>query len=185
MAEAETLESLMARYVAGDAEAFDALYRETSQRVFAFFMMMTGDKARAEDLCQITYLKLHRARAGYIAQSPVIPWLMAIARNAFIDEARKRGRNKVRVTASGEVPDVTDPKTLEPPQLGLKEAIDRAVEALSPGQREAFVLTKHTGLSPRDAALVLGTTETAVKLRVHRAYLALREALGPYHTDEP
>lgn len=185
MAEAESLESLMARYVAGDPDAFDALYRETSQRVFAFFMVMTGNKSRAEDLCQITYLKLHRARAAYNADSPVIPWLMAIARNAFLDDARKATRAKVRVTASGEIPEVVDPKSLNGPQTGLKEAIDQAVDALSPGQREAFVLTKHTGLSPRDAARVLGTTETAVKLRVHRAYLALRQALGPYRTDEP
>jgi RNA polymerase sigma-70 factor, ECF subfamily len=185
MAEAPSLESLMARYIAGEAEAFDALYRETAPRVFAFFMVMTGDKARAEDLCQVTYLKLHRARAGYLRNSPVVPWLMAIARNAFIDEARQRGRSKVRVTQSGELPDRVDPKTTQTPELGLREAIDRAVDALSPGQREAFVLTKHTGLSPRDAARVLGTTETAVKLRVHRAYLALREALAPYRTDEP
>src|SRR5690606_34561353 len=115
---------------------------------------------------------------GYLAPSPVVPWLMAIARNAFIDEARKRGRSNVRVTPSGELPDLVDPKSTKTAELGLKEAIDRAVDALSPGQREAFVLTKHTGLSPRDAARVLGTTETAVKLRVHRAYLALREALA-------
>src|SRR5690606_36809085 len=119
----ESLESLMARYVAGDAEAFDALYRATAQRVFAFFMVMTGDKARAEDLCQITYLKLHRARSGYLPDSPVIPWLMAIARNAFIDEARKKTRSNVRVTASGELPDVVDPMSGEEPPLGLKEAI--------------------------------------------------------------
>lgn len=185
MAEAPTLEALMARYVAGDADAFDALYRETSARVFAFFMVMTGDKARAEDLCQVTYMKLHRARAGYLAGSPVIPWLMAIARNAFIDEHRRRGRSKVRVTTSGDLPEMVDPASLQVREHGLKEAIDRAVDALSPGQREAFVLTKHTGLSPRDAARVLGTTETAVKLRVHRAYLALREALAPYRTEKP
>ena len=169
------LETLMARYIAGDLEAFDALYAQTSGRVFAFQMAMTRDRTRADDLCQTTFMKLHRARAGYIPGAAVMPWLMAIARNVFLDDARKRKRARVRVTASGDVPDRVDPR--EAATVGLREAIDGAIEALSPLQREAFVLTRQSGLSPRDAARVLGTTETAVKLRVHRAHLALRDAL--------
>lgn len=179
-----TLERLMSQYVGGDLAAFDAIYARTSQRVFAFHMVMTGDKSRAEDLTQTTFLKLHRARDGYIEGSPLIPWLMAIARNSFLDDARKRQRARVRLTNTGEVPDRVDPKSLRPPPTGLKDAIDSAVSMLSPRQKEAFVLTKHTGLSPRDAARVLGTTETAVKLRVHRAYLALRQTLGPDYKED-
>ena len=184
MGDGESLEALMSRYVVGEPDAFDRLYARTSQRVFAFQMVMTGDRNRAEDLCQTTFLKLHRAREGYIEGSPVIPWLMAIARNVFLDDARKRTRARVRITSTGDVPDVVDPKSAQPPPSGLKDAIDRAVDALSPLQREAFVLTKHSGLSPRDAARVLGTSETAVKLRVHRAYLALRQALAPYRSGD-
>ena len=109
---------------------------------------------------------------------------MAIARNSFLDEVRSRSRAKVRLTGSGELPERVDPRTLEPPKTGLREAIDEAILNLSPRQREAFVLTKRSGLSPRDAAKVLGTTETAVKLRVHRAYVALRVALQPYVSEE-
>lgn len=183
MGDEASLEGLMSQYIAGDLSAFDALYAETSQRVFAFQMVMTSDRNRAEDLTQITFLKLHRAREGYIPGSPVVPWLMAIARNAFLDDARKRTRARVRLTATGEIPEQIDPSSARPPPTGLKNAIDLAVDKLSPRQKEAFVLTKHSGLSPRDAARVLGTTETAIKLRVHRAYLALREALAP-HRDE-
>jgi len=183
MADDPSLESLMDRYLGGDAEAFDEIYAKTCQRVLAYHMVMTKDRSRAEDLCQTTYLKLHRAREGYLAGSPLVPWLMAIARNVFLDDARKRTRARVRVTSTGDVPDREDPLTSRPPAAGLKEAIDRAVDALSPKQREAFVLTNHTGLSPRDAARVLGTTETAVKLRVHRAYLALRQALAAFKEE--
>ncbi|MEZ4441777.1 MAG: RNA polymerase sigma factor [Polyangiaceae bacterium] len=180
----DSLESLMSRYIAGDPAAFDAIYARTSHRVFSFHMVMAKNRARAEDLCQTTFLKLHRARAGYLEGSPLVPWLMAIARNVFLDDARRVTRAKVKVTGSGELPDMTDPRSTKSPVTGLKEAIDRAVDTLSPKQREAFVLTKHTGLSPREAAQVLGTTETAVKLRVHRAYLALRESLAPYMAEE-
>ena len=176
------LEALMRRYVGGDARSFDALYERTSQRVFSYQMMMTGKRSRAEDLCQTTFLKLHRARGGWIDGSPVMPWLMAIARNVFLDDARKRGRARVRITASGELPDQVDQQSVRPPATGLKEAIDGAINALPPRQREAFILTKHTGLSPREAARVLGITETAVKLRVFRANQALRSSLEAYRT---
>jgi len=180
----ESLEALMERYVGGDGRAFDALYERTSPRVFSYQMMMARNRSRAEDLVQTTYLKLHRARGGWISGSPVMPWLMAIARNVFLDDARKRGRARVRVTASGELPDQVDQQSLRPPATGLKEAIDAAINALPERQREAFILTKHGGLSPREAARVLGITETAVKLRVFRANQALRAALEPHRTDE-
>ncbi len=180
----ESLELLMTRYLEGDIAAFDAIYAQTSQRVFAFQMAMTRNRQVAEDLCQTTYLKLHRAREGWIDGSPLMPWLMAIARNVFLDDARKRKRARVRVTGSGDLPEVVDPCSTSAPSVGLREAIDQAIDALSPRQREAFILTKHSGLSPRDAARVLGTTETAVKLRVHRARQALRSVLQPHKAGE-
>ncbi len=180
----ESLESLMKRYLDGEMAAFDAIYAQTSQRVFAFQMAMTRNRQVAEDLCQTTYLKLHRAREAWISGSPLMPWLMAIARNVFLDDARKRKRARVRVTGSGDLPEVVDPRSTSAPPVGLREAIDRAIETLSPRQREAFILTKHSGLSPRDAAQVLGTSETAVKLRVHRAHNALRVALQPHRAGE-
>ncbi len=183
MGDQESLETLMKRYVGGEATAFDALYARTSRRVFSYQMMMTGDRTRAEDLCQTTFLKLHRARGGWIAGSPVMPWLMAIARNVFLDNARKRGRARVKVTASGDLPDQVDQKSLRGPTTGLRDAIDKAINALPPRQREAFILTRHSSLSPRQAARVLGISETAVKLRVFRAHQALRAALGAYQTN--
>lgn len=187
MAEERSLEALMARYVRGDLGAFDEIYARTSQRVFAFLMFMCGDRARAEDLCQTTYLKLHRARGGWMEGSPVVPWMMAIARNAFVDDARSLARARAHASADGhlsEARQVDTSATTDTPSFELREAIDSAIDALSPLQREAFVLTKHSGLSPRDAALVLGTSETAVKLRVHRAYVALRAALEPYRAGD-
>ena len=178
--EGTSLEELMSRYAAGDDEAFAEIHRRTRPRLVAFLMMMAGDRSQAEDLCQITYLKLHRTRARYIDGAPLMPYLTAIARNAFLDSARKRKRAPVRVTSSGELPDRPDPATLRAPSGDLRQAIDRAVDQLLPLQREAFVLTKHRGLSPREAARQLGASEIAVKLRVHRAYLALRAALGEF-----
>jgi len=192
VAEEQTLEALMARYVDGELPAFDVVYRRTSGRVFGFLMAMTGDRARAEDLCQATYLKLHRARAGWITGAPLMPWLMAIARNTLRDDRRKATRARVRLTASGELPDLVDPTGLDAalealiarPSANMRTALANALGELTPRQREAIVLTKQSGLSLRDAAHVLGTTETAVKLRVHRGYVALRSLLASTKKEE-
>lgn len=184
--EERSLESLMERYVGGDVGAFDELYEQTAPRVFAFLLMMTRHRPRAEDLCQTAYLKLHRARDGWIRGAPLLPWLMAIARNVHRDDARKRSRARVNLSATGEPPERADPVEIDDPLLvseqdpneRLRKALDDAIAKLTPRQREAFVLTKRSGLSVRDAAQVLGTTEMAVKLRVHRAYVALRASLS-------
>jgi RNA polymerase sigma-70 factor (ECF subfamily) len=177
------LVALMRRYLAGELRAFDELYARTSWRVLGLLLGMTRDRARAEDLCQSTYLKFHRARGGWIDGSPLMPWLIAIARNTFLDDARRRKRKRESLSKSGEVPDVVDLR--EPAAVGLGEAIDEAVAGLSPLQRDAFVLTRQSGLSVREAAQVLGTSEAAVKVRVHRAVLALRDALRSHRQEVP
>lgn len=174
----------MQRYLDGDARAFDDLYAGVSGRVFKFLLSMTRDRVRAEDLCQTTFLKLHRARTGWIPGSPVMPWVMAIARNTLFDDSLRSKRARVRVTTTGELPETVDLGALDleaerdaSPSPERAELLTAALERLPPLQREALALTKQAGLSQRDAALALGTTETAIKLRVHRAYEALRAAL--------
>jgi DNA-directed RNA polymerase specialized sigma24 family protein len=84
------------------------------------------------------------------------------------------------VTTTGDVPDLPDldhTELAERPSGELTEVVARAMDALPVLQREALALTTLGGLTHRDAAAALDTTEMAVKLRVHRAYEALRAAL--------
>src|SRR6185312_3148590 len=98
LVDGEPLESIMARYVAGDARAFDRLYRSIAPRVAGYLRAMTRDPARAEELCQTTFFRVHRGRFGWLPHSPVVPWIMAIARNAFIDDSLQRRRARVGLT---------------------------------------------------------------------------------------
>ena len=179
--EPEQLAPIMQRYVNGELCAFDELYARLAPRVHGYLLSMTRDRVWAEDLCQMTFFKLHRGRGGWIPGAPVIPWVMAIARNTFYDEAQRVRRAHVRVTATGDVPDLPDldlrTDVSERPSGDLGEIVARALDALPVLQREAIALTTLGGLTHRDAAATLDTTEMAVKLRVHRAYEALRTAL--------
>ena len=171
----------MRRYVSGELRAFDELYAHLAPRVYGYLLSMTRDRVWAEDLCQMTFFKLHRGRSGWIPGAPVHPWVMAIARNTFYDEAQRARRARVRVTTTGDVPDLPDLDFLtemsERSSAELAEIVARAMDALPALQREAIALTTLGGLTHRDAAAALDTTEMAVKLRVHRAYEALRAAL--------
>jgi RNA polymerase sigma-70 factor (ECF subfamily) len=180
------LGSLMAQYCDGDAAAFRALYAAVAPRLHGYLLRMARDRALADDLLQLTFLKVHRARGAYIRGADPLPWLYAIAHRTFLDEARRKKRAVVGVATEDHLPEVpagitgqTDGQRDEPrgdPELA--KAALAALASLPPQQREAVVLTKLDGKSVAEAAEIAGTTPGAMKVRAHRGYVALRKALG-------
>jgi len=180
---ADTPEEWMRRYAAGDIDAFEQLYRHLSPKVFGYLLRLTRQRQRAEDLVQITFSKVHRSRHSYLTGAPVLPWLLAIARRSFYDEYRRDKTRPEELSADGALPEPTLVASgLEP---DLADALDQALSRLPRTYAEAIELTKVTGLSLAEAAAVLGASKTAVKLRVHRGYVLLRQELeaqaGSHH----
>jgi len=159
--------------VGGDVAAFDELYRRVASPVFSYLLRLTRDRPRAEDLLQITFIKVHRARASYILGAPLIPWLLAIARRAFLDERRMKKSRYEDLSQDGKLPE--QPQPVETVNDDVSDALARALDGLPENYRDAIHLTKITGLSLNEAADVLDTTPAAVKLRVHRGYNLMRE----------
>jgi RNA polymerase sigma-70 factor (ECF subfamily) len=179
-------EDLMGRYCDGDAAAFHALYAQVAGKVLAYLVGLTGDRATAEDLLQLTFLKLHQARAGYVRGANPVPWIYTIAHRTFLDEARRRKRSRTRLTNEGVPPDTsaadldgtaTEARSDEPDSEAAAAAL-AALSKLPERQREALLLTKIHGRSLAEAAAITGTTPGAIKLRAHRAYVTLRGLLG-------
>jgi RNA polymerase sigma factor (sigma-70 family) len=173
-----TSEQLMERYVDGEAEAFEFLYRRVSPNLMGYLLRLTRNRERAEDLLQITFSKIHRARGSYLRGAPVLPWILAIARRSFLDERRSAHVRTEDLSADGSLPELQNEERPLPTELS--DALEIAIDRLPETYREAIVLTKITGLSVAEAATVLGATETAVKLRVHRGYNQLRKELEQY-----
>jgi RNA polymerase sigma-70 factor (ECF subfamily) len=169
----------MARYAEGDDSAFADVYDAVAPRLFEYLLAQVRNRALAEDLVQQTFLQVHRARGTFIPGAELNPWMFAIARRLMIDGFRRKKleenhlseRRAMGTESGGDGPD----QTLTASRLAsrLSDALDRLPEA----QRTAFTLTKQSGLSVAEAAAVLGTTITAVKLRTHRAVEALRAVL--------
>jgi len=165
----------MEKYVGGDSVAFDELYKRLAPKVLGFLVRLTRDRPRAEDLLQVTFSKLHRARGAYLPGAPVLPWAFAIARRSFYDERRRAKARREVLSNDGRLPDTHAAEA--PAALELEDALENGLETLPATYREAIELTKVAGLSVAEAAGVLGTTANAVKLRVHRGYRLLRPHL--------
>jgi RNA polymerase sigma-70 factor (ECF subfamily) len=169
----------MERYAAGDAEAFAELYDLLAPRLYGYLVRQTRDDARAEDLLQQTLFRMHRARGRFIRGAKVTPWAFAIARRLMIDSLRRRKYEVLVGPDDPNPPVATDAAADDLVQAKeLADRIQRELARLPETQRAAFELVKQEGLSMAEAAAVLGTTVAAVKLRAHRAYLALRLVLG-------
>jgi len=177
----------MERYSSGDASAFAELHDALAPRLFGFLVRQSGARDIAEDLLQQTFLHIHRARGSFVMGAPVLPWAFAIARRLVLDTCRHARRHPTRTidpaildaesaTTCRSVEDVMD-------CAELSARLARALALLPASQRAAFELVKEEGLSCREASRVLGTSEAAVKLRSHRACVALRAALGKESTS--
>mgnify|MGYP002787586757 CR=1 FL=1 len=185
-AEAAEAARLMADYCDGQAKAFHALYARVAPRLLGYLTNLAGDRPTAEDLLQLTFMKLHEARSTYVRGANPVPWIYTIAHRTCLDELRRRKRARVRLSPKdGEVPEVA--VGLAGASVESSEAADQesavavAVEALAKlpdNQREALVLTKVEGRSHAEAAALSGTPVGAIKLRAHRGYVALRKMLG-------
>jgi RNA polymerase sigma-70 factor (ECF subfamily) len=173
----------MDRYAAGDEAALAIVYDALCPRLYGFLLKRTRNDALAEDLLQQTFLQIHRARGTFAAGAAVAPWAFSIARRLMIDAARKRGRARKHFaeTSTDDAPDLPDIEGDVEQQALARELGARAsalLDTLPKNQQQAFLLVRVEGLSLAEAAEMLGTTVSAIKLRAHRAYKALEEALG-------
>jgi RNA polymerase sigma-70 factor (ECF subfamily) len=168
-----TDEALMHQFCAGDAAAFDGLFSRHAPSIRRYLARLVGNAATADDLVQATFLSVVNARGRFLVGARFKPWLYAIATNAARD-AHRRTRGE-QPTDDGELPEEGfEPALVDP---GLQRQVRTALARLPAGQREAIVLHRFEGLSFAEVALVAGVSESAVKVRAHRGYEALRALL--------
>jgi RNA polymerase sigma-70 factor (ECF subfamily) len=180
---APPIDALMDRYSRGDDAALDELYRLCASRVRGFLARLCAHPSLADDLTQDAFLRIHSARGTFVAGAPALPWMFAIARNSYLDhlrreEVRRAHRRTTALLASANAFEPMasggDRAAIARQMLGVVQA---ALMTLPVRQREAFVLIRFEGLSLAEAALVLGATQAAVKILVHRAYVVVRAAM--------
>jgi RNA polymerase sigma-70 factor (ECF subfamily) len=187
MAQERTDEELLAAYQHGDVGAFELLLRRHRAPLYTFLLRMLGDKAKAEDLAQETFLRIVKGAREWEHRARFQTWLFTIARNLCTDHAR---RDRFRRTDSldaegpdGEGPMVDSVSGNDPdPARGaessrLRPILAKALLGLPPDQREVFLLREQAGLQFKEIADLTGANENTVKSRMRYALTGLRKAL--------
>ena len=164
----------------GDRAAFEEVVRRTYRHVYTQAFRIVGDRHEAEDVAQEAYLRVFRSLAGFRGESQFETWLYRIVANAAVTHLRRRGR-------IGELTLDREDRPVEPAadvrvaeQAVDREELSRALADLPVSLRAVVVLKDVYGMPHKEIAQLLGTTEGAVKVRLHRARRRLKERLfGP------
>ncbi len=179
--------ALVARARAGDAQAFTALMTQYERKIYRLAKHITQNDEDAEDVLQEAFLKAYEHLAGFQGNSKFYTWIVRIAVNEALMKLRKR-RSDHTVPLDEPVDTGEEMVNREiavwednPEQRYSREEmqgiLDRAVESLKPDFRTVFMLRDIEELSTEETAEALGISVPAVKSRLLRARLALREKL--------
>ena len=156
-------------------QPFEALYRANRDDVYAYVVTLLGDRAAAEDVTALAFERAYRRRGTFDRRrGEERGWLFGIARNAALDELRRRRRV---ATLSGE-PGSEDEVTVDDgAEVSLRRTTVRAALAQLPArEREVVALKFHAGLRNTEIAAALGVSESAAGTLLYRAMQKLREA---------
>lgn len=166
----------MLAYGRGDAAAFETLYRRHRGALYRFVLRAIKHRSTAEELFQEIWIRVIESRSRYAPQARFTTWLYTIAHNLLVDHWRRKGLTLVDLDSAPEVQSADNPAR----QAEAREALHRllrAIDALPPAQREAFLLHEEAGMSVADIAAVTKTGEEAAKSRLRYAMAKLKAAL--------
>lgn len=173
-------------------DAFQELFNLYSDKLFRLTVGMCGSDQDAEDVVQESFIRFFESLDGFEGRSAIGTWLYRAAHNACIDRLRREKPTLSLVDEEPEPGDLPMPAILvdlgnlpedRHAQAELHTELARAVVELPPKLRAAFLLRDVEGLTTEEAASVLEIEPGAVKVRLHRARLLLRERLSAYMAE--
>jgi len=168
--------ALIARWRSGDERAATMLVERHAQGI-ARFVASLGERDEIEEVVQDTFVRAFGSLDSFRGDSTFRTWLLTIARNLLRD--RQRGRNRARLHVEVQDHDlVSSSDALEGVVASETERrLQAAVATLSPLQRSIFTLRVTEGLSYREIAMAVGSTEGAARVHYHNAMRAIREKI--------
>jgi RNA polymerase sigma-70 factor (ECF subfamily) len=182
--------ALVERARGGDVHAFETLVKQYDRQVFRIAQHITQNREDAQDVVQDAFLKAYEKLDQFQGNSKFYTWLVRIAVNEALMRLRKRRTGKmVSIDEDVQTDEGSVPRDLaewrpnpeqEYNQAELAEILRKTINGLPPGFRVVFVLRDVEGLSTEETANALGLSVPAVKSRLLRARLQLRERLSRY-----
>jgi len=180
---------LVSRAQKGDTQAYSELVERHESKVYGLCLKMLGNPEDAEDCLQEVFIKAYEALPGFRQDAKFSTWIYRIATNACLMRIRKKKLDTVPIdkpvnigheSVPRQIPDWTTDPSSDVMNEELSGVLTKHINELAPDNRIVFVLRDIHGLSTDDTANVLGLSVPAVKSRLHRARLFLREKLTDY-----
>ena len=178
---------------AGDPAAFAQLVEANQRNVYNLALRMLNNPQEAEDVLQETFLSAYKSLPGFEGRSSLSTWLYRIASNASLMRLRKKQPDTTSIDEPLELEEgdslprqFVDWSSVPEDELLDEESrrmMNEAVAELPEGLRIVFILRDIEGLSTEETGEALELSESAVKTRLHRARLALREKLSAYFAE--
>ena len=180
------LADLVALAKEGDQQAFEELVRRTYSDSYTLALRLTGDEDDARDVVQESYLRANRGLKRFRGDAQFTTWLYRITANCAANQLRRRSRHRHEELdeETGPVMDADhDPAALADAS-DLRDRVERALALLPPRLRAVVVLRDVYDLPHEAIAAELGISESAAKVRLHRARRKLRSEVFPGPEDE-
>ncbi len=170
---------LILRAAKGDVEAYNVLVSRWEKRVYNYLLRTVRNREDALDLCQDTFLKAYRGLSRLEKPDRFPQWLFRIAHNESISLFRRN-----RFSSDEEVPEGVDamPLTFGGTSLNRADvslAVRKALESLSPEQRDVVVLKVYHGFKFHEIAEILSCPASTIKSRLYSAFDVLKDVLAP------
>ena len=173
-------EGLVERARRGDVDAFELLYRQHASRVYALCLRLAADPVVARELTQDTFVRAWEALPKFRAEASLTTWLHRIAVNALLERRRGERRRSARVTLADDEEDgeAVIAGVVAAPDVATAIDLQRAIAALPPGVRRAFVLHDVEGYTHEEIATMTGLAAGTLRAQLHRARQLLMRALS-------
>ncbi len=171
----ETLVATAAQAPSEADVAFDRLYRSSRDDVYAYVASLVRDPATAEEITATAFERAYRKRARFDpGRGEPRAWLFGIARNAALDELRRRGRQAELAAEPADLVSAPAHESAEASERRL--ALTAGLAGLEPRERELIALKFFAGLTNTEIAAVVGISASNAGTKLHRAVTKLREA---------
>jgi len=159
----------------GDLQQATLLFNRYHKQIFNFLARMTFDHALAEDLTQNVFLRIIKYRSSYREGNRFQSWIYQVARNVFSDHYQVHKNKKSDFVDVEKMNDTfIDPEdSIE--QEEREKLLHRSMAMLNEDQRELLILTRFQHMKYEEVAVIMETTVTNIKVKVHRAIAKLRE----------
>ena len=175
-------DALVDRARRGDVDAFERLYRLHAGRVYALCLRLAGEPVEARELVQDTFVHAWEALPRFRGESSLTTWLHRIAVNVLLERRRGDRRRTARVSLVEDEDDVERAPSagafVAPTDVATAIDLERAIAALPPGVRRAFVLHEVEGYTHEEVAGMTGLATGTLRAQLHRARQLLIKALS-------